>query len=108
KPRVSVKQTSFQENLLYIAWPVPKATHADIPALDVLSLIFGQGESSRLNRALRLEKSLVNYAGASTFTPQDPGFFAISSSLAYENLPATLETINAELEHLLSEPPTSE
>ena len=87
KSRIQVQSTSFQEWLFYIAWPVPSAQHKDIPALDVMSLILGQGSSSRLTRSLKIEKGLVNYIGASSFTPKDKGFAAVSMSMNPDKLP---------------------
>lgn len=105
---VKVKKTDFEENLFYAAWRVPEVAHEDIAALDVLALIFGQGDSSRLNKALHIQKSIVNFMGSSTFTPQDPGFFAVSASLSYERLSEMLEELNKELYKLLEQAPTAE
>ncbi|MCB0389713.1 MAG: insulinase family protein [Bdellovibrionales bacterium] len=98
----------FQETLMHLAWKIPKVTHKDIPALDVLAMILGQGESSRLMRALRIENPLTNYCVASTFTPKDPGFFAISSSLLMEKVDLAFLEINAQLEDILTTPPPLE
>lgn len=108
KKRIKVEKTDFKENLFYISWPVPSVRHKDIPALDVLSLILGQGDSSRLLKKLRIEQPLVNYIGASTYTPKDPGFFTISASLNHENLEKSLEILLDELEHVLNSAPDLE
>src|SRR6185312_11126217 len=63
KPALIVKQAPFQETIVHIAFPAPKASHKDIAALEVFALIFGQGDSSRLNQRLRLSEHLVNFAG---------------------------------------------
>ena len=104
KSVVKVKKADFKDNLLYLAWRAPKVDHKDVPALDVLALIMGQGESSRLNQRLRIDESLVNYIGSSTFTPIDPGFFAISTSLNFENLEGTLKGIEQVVTQMLAEP----
>ena len=108
RPRVQAQQTPFKEDLFYSAWPIPGVRHKDIPALEVLGLILGQGESSRLNRALRLEKPLVNYAGASSFTPKDPGFFALSASLTMDKLAPSLATATEQILRLRTEAVTQE
>src|SRR5207248_1443078 len=59
KPRINYKMTAFREASLNLAFRVPGATHADVPALDILGFVLGQGDSSRLVKRLRLEKSLV-------------------------------------------------
>ncbi len=104
--RLGLEQTTFQENLLYLAWPVPGVRHKDIPALDVLSMILGQGDSSRLNQRLRLENALVDYVGCSTFTPQDQGFFAVSASIKIENLKSVLDGIAEQIFGMLQNPAT--
>ncbi len=58
-----------------IAFRVPELTHADIPALDVLSGVLGLGESGRLYQNLFFEKSLVTDASAGLYVPRDPGMF---------------------------------
>lgn len=104
KPRISVQKSEFQECLLYVTWPAPKADHKDVPAIDVMTLAMGQGESSRLSKSLKLEKNLVNYIGASAFTPQDPGFIAVQASTSADRLPGLLDGLMEELYNILTEP----
>ncbi len=106
--RVAVRGSTFAENFLYLSWPAPAADHKDIPALDTLAMILGQGDSSRLNKALRLDRQLVNFAGASVFSPQDPGFFMVSASLPPGVLEPTLEQIEAEWRKILETQASSE
>ncbi|HEX4925204.1 MAG TPA: pitrilysin family protein, partial [Bdellovibrionales bacterium] len=54
--RLAVKQTDFEESYLHLAWKIPAPGHASIPALEILGLVLGQGDSSRLVRAARIEK----------------------------------------------------
>ena len=93
---------------MYISWPVPKVTHKDIPAIDVLGLILGQGESSRLTQNLRMKKPLVNYIGSSSFTPIDPGFFTISASVNPASFEEALTELNNTLDEFFAVPPTVE
>jgi zinc protease len=99
RPRVEVKRSKFQEDMVFAAWKIPGSKHKDAPALDVLSLILGQGESSRLYQRLRLEKSLVKSVGCSAFTPIDQGLLAISLSL----IPSESEDAFAEVLEVLSQ-----
>lgn len=105
KTKVNVRGTTFKENFLFLSWPAPAADHKDIAALELLAMILGQGDSSRLNRALRIDKQLVNYAGSSLFSPIDPGFFAISASLPPGSLKESLDGIGQEIAKILSQPP---
>src|SRR2546430_9329224 len=43
---------------LSLAWHIPEITHPDVPALDLLSTILGDGRSSRLYRRVREEAGL--------------------------------------------------
>jgi predicted Zn-dependent peptidase len=57
---------------------IPPTSHADYPALDLLSTILGQGESSRLNRVLARETkaALAAQALVNPFGPRrGPGMF---------------------------------
>src|SRR4029450_8063158 len=44
---------------LSLAWHIPEITHPDVPALDILSTILGDGRSSRLYRRVREEAGLA-------------------------------------------------
>lgn len=66
---------------LNLAWHTPAITHPDVPALDLLSTVLGDGRSSRLFRRIREEKRLVHSIGAYSYTPGDPGLFGISATL---------------------------
>ncbi|MGH8019624.1 MAG: M16 family metallopeptidase [Opitutaceae bacterium] len=61
-----------------IGYQVPGLTHADTPALDVLSLILGHGDSSVLWQALRERRKLVQSIDASNWNPGTKGLFYIS------------------------------
>lgn len=104
--RTSVAKSKFQETYLYLAWPTPNAHHKDIAALDMLGLILGQGDSSRLVKTIKNEKHLVNSIGASCYSPHDPGFFAISATLNDANIEAYLEQLGNELEAFFVSGPT--
>jgi zinc protease len=78
---------------LSLAWKAPDLTHPDVPALDVLATILGQGRSARLYRSLREEKHLVTSIGAYCYTPGDSGLFAISADMEPEKREAATAAI---------------
>lgn len=84
---------------LTLAWRIPGLTHPDIPALEVLAEILGQGRSSRLYRRLRDEMALAHTIGASCYAPPPGGIFAISGELDFEKREAVraecLEMVHA-------------
>ena len=70
---------------LALAWHVPELTHPDVPALDLLSTILGDGRSSRLYHTVREEAGLVHGISAFSYTPGDPGLLGVDATLAPEN-----------------------
>lgn len=96
-PRLAVAPSTFHENFLYFGFKLPGAKHKDIPALDLLALILGQGDSSRLVHKLRIEHPVANSVGCSTFTPSDSGLFLFSATFKMENLEALLDGFKQEL-----------
>ena len=60
---------------LSLTWHIPEITHPDVPALDLLSTILGDGRSSRLYRRVREEAGLAFGVSAFSYTPGDPGLF---------------------------------
>lgn len=107
-PRLKVEQTEFQQTTVYFAWKAPNIKHKDTVALDVLSFILGQGDSSRLMQKLRMEKPLTNSVGAWTFAPQDDGVLAVSMGLDKENLTEAFSTLNSSLADFLTKIPTND
>src|SRR5256714_348956 len=66
---------------LSLAWHVPEITHPDVPALDLLSTILGDGRSSRLYRRVREESGLAYGISAFSYTPGDPGLLGIDATV---------------------------
>jgi len=62
-----------------MAWHIPGITHPDVYALDVLALIAGEGDSSRLHRRLVEREKLLRGIDVSSYTPKDSGLWAIST-----------------------------
>src|SRR5216110_789717 len=73
----------FSTELTHVsfAWHIPEVTNPDVPALDLLSTVLGDGRSSRLYRRVREEASLAFGISAFSYTPGDPGLFGIDATL---------------------------
>ena len=97
KSRVKVQKAPFEEAQFHLAWRIPGASHKDIAALDVLALILGQGESSRLAQKLRMEQAITNSIGAGTFTPKDNGLFTVSGTLNVDQSEAAFAALKTAL-----------
>ena len=80
-PRHAAKRMKVQAAILTLAWPSIHLTHPDLYALDVLSYILTQGDSSRLVRTIRDER-LVYGIDSFSWTPEwARGTFAITARL---------------------------
>jgi zinc protease len=88
--------TEFPTELtrLNLAWHIPALASPDIPALDLLSTILGDGASSRLNQRLREKLALVHSISAYCYSPGEPGLFGIDSNLDAANREAAEKAID--------------
>src|SRR5205809_5356788 len=75
------KEFSTELTHLSLAWHIPEVTNPDVPALDLLSTILGDGRSSRLYRRVREEAGLAFRIAAFSYTPGDPGLFGIDAAV---------------------------
>jgi zinc protease len=78
--KVIVSKDAISEVHLALGFAVPEASHADVPALDVLSIVLGQGESCRLNQEVRRKRELVSGVQAFAYTPRQPGLMMVSAT----------------------------
>ena len=100
-PRIIKTSMDCYEGYLAISFSgLPNFTGDDVPALDLLSALLTDGESSRLIKRLKNQLQLVHSIRASAFTPAGPGLFEISADIDPENLEKTLTNILVELEKL--------
>ncbi len=70
---------------LSMAWHIPGITDPDVPALDVLSTVLGEGRSSRLYRRVREEAGLAYGISAFSYTPGEPGLLGIEATVDPKN-----------------------
>ncbi|AGC42533.1 M16 family peptidase [Myxococcus stipitatus DSM 14675] len=89
--RILLRPDDVKEAWLHLAFPVPQVGHPDVPALDVLALMVGQGDASRLAREVKRRHNLVNDIHAFAYTPQDPGLFSVAMTLQPGNCERALE-----------------
>jgi zinc protease len=78
---------------LSLAWHIPEITHPDVPALDLLSTILGDGRSSRLYRQVREETGLAYGVSAFSYTPGDPGLLGIDATVEPEKRDAARDLV---------------
>ncbi|MDI6781528.1 MAG: pitrilysin family protein [bacterium] len=85
---------------LEMAFHIPDIRSRDLYPLDVMALILGQGNSSRLYQTLREKENIVYSINAWSYTPQYPGLFGITAVLEHENLQKAQDSIWKEVERL--------
>jgi len=61
-----------------LGWHIPGLAHDDAPALDLLAMVLGHGESSLLWQAVREKARLVHTIDAMTWNPGSSGLFFVS------------------------------
>ncbi|MEM7762122.1 MAG: pitrilysin family protein [Cyanobacteria bacterium P01_A01_bin.40] len=96
---------TLQQARLMMVWRVPGMENPEQTyALDILSVILGQGKVSRLFRELREEKGLVTHVGVSNLTQTHQGAFYISAALPFENVAQVEQAICEQIRILQTEP----
>src|SRR5262249_25489118 len=88
KTRSGAPQKDVREAQRPMAFHIPSIRSGDTSALDVVGILLGQGESSRLNTSVKRNKQLVSDVYAYTYTPKDPGLFVVGASLNGDPEPA--------------------
>jgi zinc protease len=89
--RLQLRPDDVKEAYLNLAFLIPRADHPDVPALDALAMLAGQGEASRLVLEVKRKRNLVNDIHAYAYTPRDPGLFAATFTLPPAKVPQALE-----------------
>ncbi len=105
--RVVRATKDVQETHLNVAWHGPAIRHEDTPALDVLTILLGSGESSRLYRRVKRDQQLVNDCYAYAYTPQDPGLVMLGANIHGDGVEAAFSAMLKEAFALRQEPPTA-
>ncbi len=100
---VSTLKAPFEETHIHLAWRLSPDFNKDLPALDALSVILGQGHSSRLYNQLRIQNLYVNNVSCYTYTLLSSGLFVISCMLPEDKIHPTLDILAKELLSLLTQ-----
>ena len=95
--RMLLRADDVKETHLHLSFAAPSVSHEDVPALDLLAMLAGHGDASRLFRATKRERHLVNEISAYAYTPLDPGIFGVGftsrGETTHEALRATVEVL---------------
>ena len=83
-----------------LGWRIPGLTHPDAPALDLLAMVLGHGDSSILWQSIREKARLVHSIDAMSWSPGTGGLFYISYLADPDKRVAAEQSILRELSHL--------
>ncbi len=97
RPRATVLTRDVRETQLQLAFHIPGVSHVDTAALDVVAMVLGQGESSRLNLTVLRRAELVTDVHAYAYTPRDPGLFVVGATLPAGDPAPAIDAILAEV-----------
>ena len=95
--RTQVYYEEVADAYMYMGFHIPPFASKDMAALDVLSVILGGGETSRLTYRVRTERRLVNRIWGYAYTPRDPGMFMVGANLSEEKSTESMEMILKQL-----------
>jgi zinc protease len=79
--RVQGKSRDVKEAQLLFGFATPAINHSNIAALDLLAVLLGQGDSSRLNLEVVRNRQVATSTSAYLFSARDPGALVLGVSL---------------------------
>jgi zinc protease len=96
-------EKDLKETYLAVSFPIPPLIHKDMPALEVLGTILGDGESSRLQEELKRKKGLVTHASTFLFTPREDGLFVFYATFKGREMEPVLDGVRREVARIVEE-----
>jgi zinc protease len=103
-PREVIEEAPIELGHFHFAWHIPELRHPDVPALDVLAVLLGNGRSSRLYQEVREKKGVVHSADAWTYSPGNPGLFGMSAMVDADKFLPAREALLEEVEKMCAAP----
>lgn len=89
--RVGLTRDDVKDAHLHLAFQIAGMEHPDTAALDVLAMVLGQGDASRLSLEVRRKRSLARDVSAWAWTPKERGLFASTIVASPATLAQALE-----------------
>ncbi|MBA4148001.1 MAG: insulinase family protein [Verrucomicrobia bacterium] len=102
-PREIIEEAAIELAHFHFSWHIPDLRHSDMPVLEVLSTLLGNGRSSRLFQNIRERKALVTSIDAWTYSPGNPGLFGMSATAEADKVPDARVAMLEEIERLKNE-----
>jgi zinc protease len=98
--REVIEEAPIELGYLHYAWHIPELRHPDVPILDVLAVLLGNGRSSRLYQQVRENLGLAHSADAWTYSPGEPGLFGMSATVDADKFAPARAAMLAEVEKM--------
>jgi zinc protease len=99
-PREIIEEAPIELGYFHIAWHIPDLRHPDVPALDILAVLLGNGRSARLYQQVREKKALVHSVDAWTYSPGAPGLFGVSATVDPQKFIPARDAVLAEVDRM--------
>lgn len=99
-PLVIARPMDVSSCFFELAMPAPPLTHADVPALDLLSHLTGESDTSLLEQEVKEKRQLVHAIYTSCFTPRFAGLFSIGGQADPIRMPEVLAAIRAAIHNV--------
>ncbi len=96
--REVIEEATVELGHIHFSWHIPELRHADVPVLDVLSVLLGGGRSSRLHQQVREKLGVVHHVDAWTYSPGLPGLFGVSAVIDGDQFQAAQDAMLTEIE----------
>lgn len=85
-PKVKIIRDKFVEAQIGIAWHITDIKDEDTVVLDLLSVLLGGSQSSKLRETLIIDKTLATDIFAYSYTPKDKGLFIVGAGLPFSTI----------------------
>ena len=106
-PRIVIQRGRSGTAHLELAFEIPPLTYRDTPALEVLGIVLGAGESSRLYEHLCIKTSLMFDVSTDAFLSGGPGLLFLGGYTGPENVEKAAEQILWVAKQIIEERPLS-
>jgi len=106
--RVRFEEGDVNKGYLFVGYHTVDIKSDDKCALDVISMVLGQGRSSRLYQKLRDKLALVSGVSSWSYTPVYPGVFAVTATFEPDKYARIVREIEQEVNRLKTEAVSAE
>ena len=103
--RVKIQEREAKRAYIDLAFHGPSMRDGDVFSWDLLSVILGSGQTSRLYHQVKDTRGLVDSVSASAYTPKDKGVLIVSATGAADKAKEALREILLQTFRMAAAPP---